>query len=97
MTAEPIILAQEADFLVVSKPPDLISHPTRPDGQPSLLGWLQQRFPGEFVALANRLDRETSGTVLIARSAEVASRLGSMKARGKRAFSSGAPAAGAPA
>ena len=33
------------------------------------------------MALANRLDRETSGTVLVARSAEVASRLGSLTMR----------------
>jgi 23S rRNA pseudouridine1911/1915/1917 synthase len=75
---EPILLAETADFLVVDKPPDLLSHPTRPDGKPTLLGWLQERFPGEFVALVNRLDRETSGTVLVARSPDVASRLGAM-------------------
>ena len=77
----PILIAENADFLVVGKPPDLLSHPTRPDGKPTLLGWLQEKFPGEFVALANRLDRETSGTVLVARSAEVASRLGAMTMR----------------
>ena len=81
MSLEPSFLAQTADFLVVNKPPDLLSHPTRPDGKPTLLGWLQAKFPGEFVALANRLDRETSGTVLVARSAEAASRLGSMTMR----------------
>jgi 23S rRNA pseudouridine1911/1915/1917 synthase len=43
-----------------------------------LLGWLQEKFPGEFVALVNRLDRETSGTVLIARSPEAASKLGTL-------------------
>jgi 23S rRNA pseudouridine1911/1915/1917 synthase len=73
-----LILAETPDFLVVDKPPDLLSHPTRPDGKPTLLGWLQERFPGEFIALVNRLDRETSGTVLIARSPEVASKLGTM-------------------
>jgi 23S rRNA pseudouridine1911/1915/1917 synthase len=77
----PTILAERADFLVVAKPPNLLSHPTRPDGAPTLLGWMQERFPGEFVALANRLDRETSGTVLVARSPEVASRLGAMTMR----------------
>jgi len=81
MSLEPLILAQHADFLVVAKPPDLLSHPTRPDGQPTLLGWLQEKFPGEFVALVNRLDRETSGTVLVACSAEAASRLGAMTMR----------------
>ena len=77
----PIILAQHADFLVLAKPPHLLSHPTRPDGAPTLLGWLQEKFPGEFVALVNRLDRETSGTVLAARSPEAASRLGGMTMR----------------
>lgn len=43
-----------------------------------MLGWLQEKFPGEFVALVNRLDRETSGTVLIARSPEAASKLGTL-------------------
>jgi 23S rRNA pseudouridine1911/1915/1917 synthase len=75
---EPVILACHADFLVADKPAHLISHPTKPDGRPSLLGWLREKFPGEFVALANRLDRETSGTVLVARSPEVASRLGTL-------------------
>jgi 23S rRNA pseudouridine1911/1915/1917 synthase len=78
---EPILLEQNADFIVVAKPPHLISHPTRPDGQPSLLGWLQEKFPGEFIALVNRLDRETSGTVLVARTPEAASRLGTLTMR----------------
>ena len=81
MTSEPTLIAERADFLVVAKPPHLLSHPTRPDGAPTLLGWLQEKFPGEFVALVNRLDRETSGTVLVARSPETASRLGSMTMR----------------
>ena len=68
--SDPVLLAKEADFLVVAKPPHLLSHPTRPDGKPTLLGWLQEKFPGEFVALVNRLDRETSGTILAARSPE---------------------------
>jgi len=79
--SEPVILAEHADFLVVAKPPHVLSHPTRPDGKPTLLGWLQEKFPGEFVALVNRLDRETSGTVLVARSPEAASRLGGMTMR----------------
>ena len=81
MNTVPTLLAQHADFLVVAKPPHVLSHPTRPDGEPTLLGWLQEKFPGEFVALVNRLDRETSGTVLVARSPEAASRLGSMTMR----------------
>jgi len=81
MADSPEIVALEPDFLVVAKPPQLLSHPTRPDGAPTLLGWLQARFPGEFVALVNRLDRETSGTILAARSPEGASKLGAMTMR----------------
>jgi 23S rRNA pseudouridine1911/1915/1917 synthase len=78
LNTEPLILSEHDDFFVMGKPSNLISHPTRPDGQPSLLGWLQEKYPGEFVALVNRLDRETSGTVLVARSPETASRLGTL-------------------
>ncbi len=74
----PILIAEDPDFLIVAKPPHLLSHPTRPDGEPTLLSWAQEKFPGEFIALVNRLDRETSGTILIARSPETASRLGKM-------------------
>jgi 23S rRNA pseudouridine1911/1915/1917 synthase len=81
MPAAPEILALERDFLVAAKPPDLLSHPTKPDGRATLLGWLQEQFPGEFVALVNRLDRETSGAVLVARTPEAASRFGSMTMR----------------
>jgi 23S rRNA pseudouridine1911/1915/1917 synthase len=81
MGAEPVLLEVNADFLVVAKPADLLSHPTRPDGAPTLLGWLQEKFPGEFMALANRLDRETSGVVLVARTPEAASELGRMTMR----------------
>jgi 23S rRNA pseudouridine1911/1915/1917 synthase len=81
MRDSPEIVALEADFLVVAKPPNLLSHPTRPDGVRTLLGWLQEKFPGEFVALVNRLDRETSGAVLVARNPEAASRLGAMTMR----------------
>jgi 23S rRNA pseudouridine1911/1915/1917 synthase len=81
MDFESLLIAQHADFLVVAKPPHVLSHPTRPDGKPTLLGWLQKKFPSEFVALVNRLDRETSGTLLVARSPETASRLGTMTMR----------------
>jgi 23S rRNA pseudouridine1911/1915/1917 synthase len=81
MKGEPEIVALERDFLVAAKPPDLLSHPTKPDGRETLLGWLQEKFPGEFVALVNRLDRETSGAVLVARTPEAASRFGAMTMR----------------
>lgn len=81
MNVEPEIVALEREFLIAAKPPNLLSHPTKPDGRATLLGWLQEKFPGEFVALVNRLDRETSGLILVARTNEAASRFGAMTMR----------------
>ena len=83
MAEIPTLIETAPDFAIVHKPPHLLAHPTRPDGKPTLLGWLQAQFPGEFVALVNRLDRETSGLVLAARSPEAASRFGGMTMRGE--------------
>ena len=76
---QPVRLIREhPQWVVVGKPPDLLIHPTRPDGQYTLLEYLRQAYPGEAVSIINRLDRETSGLVLAARTREAASRLGKM-------------------
>jgi len=75
------VLCEHADWVVVAKPSGLLVHPTRPDGQYTLLENLRDRYLGEPVSIVNRLDRETSGLVLAARSAEAASRLGRMTMR----------------
>jgi 23S rRNA pseudouridine1911/1915/1917 synthase len=80
-SAEPVIVSERADWLVVNKPAHLLVHPTRPDGQFTLLEWIKRRFAGEFAAIVNRLDRETSGLVLVARSPAAASRLGKLTMR----------------
>ncbi|MDR2462380.1 MAG: RNA pseudouridine synthase [Verrucomicrobiales bacterium] len=80
-SATPLIVSEGADWLVVDKPAHLLIHPTRPDGQFTLLEWLRQQRVGEFIAIVNRLDRETSGLVLVARSPSAASRLGKMTMR----------------
>ena len=69
------------DWLVVNKPAPLIVHPTNARPEPTLLGevktWLSSR--GEDCAtlsILNRLDRETSGLVLMSRTREAARRFG---------------------
>jgi len=69
------------DWLVVDKPAPLIVHPTNDRPEPTLLGevknWLSGR--GEDYAtlsILNRLDRETSGLVLMSRTKEAARRFG---------------------
>jgi 23S rRNA pseudouridine1911/1915/1917 synthase len=80
-SADPELVREHADWLVVNKPAHLLIHPTRPDGQFTLLEWVKGRFPDERPAIVNRLDRETSGLVLIARSPTAASQLGKMTMR----------------
>ena len=55
-----------------NKPPFLLVHPTKPDGPRTLWGELRQLFAFELanggqVSIVNRLDRETSGLVLVAK------------------------------
>lgn len=85
------------EWLVVEKPAQVLIHPTRPDGEHTLWHQLQEKFPGESLSLINRLDRETSGLVLVSRRKEAASALGKMTMRREiekeyQAFCLGRPA-----
>ncbi|NJK92986.1 MAG: RluA family pseudouridine synthase [Blastochloris sp.] len=73
-----VILHQDEDWLLVNKPAQQLVHPTRPDGARTLIDVVREAFPGETLAIINRLDRETSGLVLISRHSEAASLLGKM-------------------
>ena len=75
------IVAENADFLVVEKPPFLLIHPTKPNGARTLWGELKHLLAFEIanggqVSIVNRLDRETSGLVLVAKNASAARRFG---------------------
>ncbi|MCS7090327.1 MAG: RluA family pseudouridine synthase [Verrucomicrobiota bacterium] len=71
------VLFENDELLVINKPPGLVCHPTKPDGRSSLVEWLRQRGPGSITPyLVNRLDRETSGLVLVAKNRQVAGELG---------------------
>jgi len=81
MTAAPTIIRSEPRFLVVNKPAGWLVHPTRPDGTFTLIDWLREQIPGDFLSLVSRLDRETSGLLLVGRGKENASLLGKMQQR----------------
>ena len=66
---------------MVDKPPFLLIHPSKPDGTPTLWAALRELLAFELVnggqvSIVNRLDRETSGLVLIAKNREAARRFG---------------------
>jgi len=73
------IVAETEDLLVVEKPPFLLIHSTKPDGTPTLWAALRELLAFELVnggqvSIVNRLDRETSGLVLIAKNRPAARR-----------------------
>jgi 23S rRNA pseudouridine1911/1915/1917 synthase len=75
------IIDETDDYLVVDKPPFLLTHPTKPDGPPTLWQELRELLAFEIanggqVSIVNRLDRETSGVVLVAKTATAARRFG---------------------
>ncbi|MGI8957920.1 MAG: RluA family pseudouridine synthase [Chthoniobacterales bacterium] len=75
------IVAETEDYLVVDKPPFLLIHPSKPDGAPTLWAALREVLAFELVnggqvSIVNRLDRETSGLVLIAKNRVTARRFG---------------------
>ena len=69
--------------MVVGKPAPLIMHAAGRSDEVTLLGLLKKARPGEEFFFVNRLDRETSGCVLVAKSSGVARRLGKMMGRGE--------------
>lgn len=72
------VIHEDSDLLVVNKPADLVCHPTKTDERSSLIGRVRLYLKNGEGRLVNRLDRETSGLVLIAKSTETASELGKL-------------------
>jgi 23S rRNA pseudouridine1911/1915/1917 synthase len=64
------VLYEDEHLLVIDKPPLVTVHPTARYHQNTVIKRLQAERPEEFLALIHRLDRETSGILLLARSAE---------------------------
>ena len=80
------IIDETDDYAVIDKPPFLLIHPTKPDGARTLWQELRKLFAFEIaaggqVSIVNRLDRETSGLVLVAKKADVAPRFGLLMQR----------------
>lgn len=77
MIGEFSVLGETADLLAVEKPAGLLVHPTKPGGPRTLWDGLRELLGFELanggqVSLINRLDRETSGIVLVAKSSAAA-------------------------
>lgn len=65
------ILHEDADLLAINKPAGLVCHPTKGDVYSSLISRVRLHLGDAATAhLVNRLDRETSGVILVAKSPE---------------------------
>src|SRR5437868_3379859 len=75
------IIDETDDYIVVDKPALLLTHPTKPDQRTTLWKELRELLAFEIanggqVSIVNRLDRETSGVVLVAKTSAAARRFG---------------------
>lgn len=71
----------DPDFYLLDKPAGLPIHPTARYHLSTLTAVLRERFPGEVLQACHRLDRETSGLILLARHPQAASVLKTAFAR----------------
>ncbi len=81
ITADFSVLYEDDGVLAVNKAAPLLTHPTGPREEPTLWHGLRELLAYELatggqVSLINRLDRETSGITLVAKTAEAARELG---------------------
>ena len=75
------ILSQDEHFIAIDKPAGLPMHTTAKFWKNTLVAVLRERYPEERLQICHRIDRETSGVLLVARTAPAASFL-------KRSFAS---------
>jgi 23S rRNA pseudouridine1911/1915/1917 synthase len=87
------VVAEAPDWIVVDKPAPLQVHPAKPDSPPTLLDGLERLLAYEIangarLSIINRLDRETSGLVLVAKNRDAARVLGKamMRRRVEKAY-----------
>lgn len=69
------IVFEDDQLLALNKPAGLVCHPTKTDAWSSLIGRVRLHLGNAVAHMVNRLDRETSGLVLVAKTDEFAREL----------------------
>ncbi len=67
------IIHEDDNFLVLNKPGWLVCHPSKNGPYSSLVGAAREYLQADILHLVNRLDRETSGVVVLAKNKQTAS------------------------
>ncbi|MDZ4226236.1 MAG: RluA family pseudouridine synthase [Patescibacteria group bacterium] len=65
---DPEIIYEDESIVVIDKPAGIIVHPDGRHDYPALTAWLEKRYP-EF-HLVHRIDRETSGVLVVAKNVQ---------------------------
>ena len=78
------IVFEDEDILVINKPGNLCVHPSGPFYQNTLWYLLRQNYP--HIHFVNRLDRETSGLLLAAKSPDAARKIAETDAIGNKTY-----------
>ncbi len=66
--AEPRIVHEDEEVIVVDKPSGLVTAPTPESDRGTLIHWLESRYRGSALYVVHRIDLETSGLLVVARS-----------------------------
>ena len=69
------LILEDANLLVFNKPGWLVCHPSKNGPWSSLAGAVREEFTPDSIRLVYRLDRETSGVIVLAKTGAVGSRL----------------------
>jgi 23S rRNA pseudouridine1911/1915/1917 synthase len=70
----PLVLFEDQHLIVLDKPPGLLSQGEH-RGEPNIVDWLRERLGRPYVGLIHRLDRNTSGIMIVAKRTKAAQRL----------------------
>jgi len=62
------VVYEDSHLLVIDKPPLVTVHPTARYHKNTVIERLRRQHPGDFLALIHRIDRETSGVLMLAKS-----------------------------
>jgi RluA family pseudouridine synthase len=70
----PRVVYEDTHLIVLDKPAGLLSQGEE-TGAPNVVDWLRERFGRPYVGLVHRLDRNTSGLMVVAKRTKAAQRL----------------------
>src|SRR5689334_8897552 len=70
------VMLNDEQLLVLDKPGWLVCHPSKNGPWSSLAGAVREEFKPEAIRLVYRLDRETSGVIILAKTEAAGRRLG---------------------